>query len=230
MTPAELVTRVRDGHRLLTALVADLTDDDVRAPSALPGWSRGHVITHLADLADAFARQADHARRGLLVDVYDGGRPGRDAAIERGAGRAAHELREATGAACAALEAAWEETGEEGWSLPVRYRDATLLDTAYARWREVGIHLTDLDLGYRPSDWSVEFCDHVAGFLISRAPTGTHLTLVADDADLRWTSGTGATVAVRGRTDDLAAWLAGRAPDHPVRSDSGDLPELGPWP
>ncbi len=33
--------------RYLGALT-DLTDEDMRAPSQLPGWSRGHVVTHLA--------------------------------------------------------------------------------------------------------------------------------------------------------------------------------------
>ncbi|MEV7393377.1 maleylpyruvate isomerase N-terminal domain-containing protein, partial [Streptomyces sp. NPDC091215] len=38
------------GHLLETA--ARFTDADVRAPSLLPGWSRGHVLTHVARNAD----------------------------------------------------------------------------------------------------------------------------------------------------------------------------------
>ena len=33
--------------------IEGLTDDQAREPSLLPGWSRGHVLTHLARNADA---------------------------------------------------------------------------------------------------------------------------------------------------------------------------------
>ncbi|MBG0829230.1 maleylpyruvate isomerase family mycothiol-dependent enzyme [Planomonospora sp. ID67723] len=230
MTPNDLVARVRAGHRRLQALLADLTDSDVRAASPLPGWTRGHVITHLEQHAHAFARQADHARRGLLVDVYDGGAPARAAAIEREAGRGAEELRKAAAEACAAIEDAWSRIGDDGWGAPVRYRDATLLDTVYARWREVEVHLVDLGLEYRPADWSIEFCDHLVDFLAPRVPAGTHLTLADDDADRRWSIGDGDPVVLRGSASDLSAWLAERAPARPVAAETGTPPELGPWP
>ena len=38
------------------AAIEDLTDDDVRAPSLLPGWTRAHVISHISRNADALAR------------------------------------------------------------------------------------------------------------------------------------------------------------------------------
>ncbi|MGH3326267.1 MAG: maleylpyruvate isomerase N-terminal domain-containing protein [Streptomycetales bacterium] len=41
------MTRVIEAHRRLLDLSAALTDDGARAPSTLPGWSRGHVLTHL---------------------------------------------------------------------------------------------------------------------------------------------------------------------------------------
>ena len=40
------------------------TTSDWRAPSRLPGWSRGHVATHLARQADALRRLADGAHAG----------------------------------------------------------------------------------------------------------------------------------------------------------------------
>ncbi|GAA3445490.1 maleylpyruvate isomerase [Planomonospora venezuelensis] len=224
------MARVREGHRRLENLLADLADADVRAPSALPGWSRGHVITHLEQNAAAFTRQAEYARRNELVDVYDGGAAGRAAAIEREAGRGAGELRQALAEAHAALEDAWAGTGEDVWGRPVRYRDSTLLDTVYARWREAEVHMADLDLGHRPSEWPLGFCDHLVDFLAPRVPAGTHLTMVADDADRRWSAGSGDPVVLRGNARDLAAWLAGRAPVGPVAAEAGSPPELGPWP
>jgi maleylpyruvate isomerase len=228
VTPDETVSQVHAGHRRLTSLISELSDADVRAASALPGWSRGHVITHLAELAQALTRQVDHALRDELVDVYDGGRPARDAAIERGAGRSAEAFRESTALTCAALEDAWARLGPEDWARPVSYRDGTLLDILHARWRETEIHLTDLDLGYRPSSWTTEFCDHTVRFLAPRVPDGIQLTLAA--VDRRWVFGTGAPLTVHGSPGDLTAWMAGRISDTPVVADGGALPELGPWP
>ncbi|MCX5375384.1 maleylpyruvate isomerase N-terminal domain-containing protein [Streptomyces sp. NBC_00091] len=42
----------RSGTRITTTLDT-LTDADVSAPSALAGWTRGHVITHVAHSIDA---------------------------------------------------------------------------------------------------------------------------------------------------------------------------------
>ncbi|MFH9060709.1 maleylpyruvate isomerase family mycothiol-dependent enzyme [Streptomyces coeruleorubidus] len=83
------VTEVIEAHRVLARLVGPLDDDQVRAASALPGWSRGHVLAHLADSARMFARLAEHALRGELVPAYDGGVDERNAIIEAGAGRSA---------------------------------------------------------------------------------------------------------------------------------------------
>jgi hypothetical protein len=47
-TPAQITTAT--GRLLRTA--SRLSDADVRAPSLLPGGSRGHVLTHLARNAD----------------------------------------------------------------------------------------------------------------------------------------------------------------------------------
>ena len=55
--------------RYLEALT-ELGDDDVRAPSLLPGWTRGHVITHVARNADALANVLHGAQRGELRAQY----------------------------------------------------------------------------------------------------------------------------------------------------------------
>lgn len=53
-------------HRATTVLLRDtisVTDDQWRGgPSRLPGWSRGHVATHLARNADAFTRLVNGVR------------------------------------------------------------------------------------------------------------------------------------------------------------------------
>ncbi|MHB1536709.1 MAG: maleylpyruvate isomerase N-terminal domain-containing protein, partial [Acidimicrobiales bacterium] len=58
--------------RLLAAL-RNLDDGQARLPSRLPGWSVGHVITHLARNADAHARRLAGALQGEDVAKYPGG-------------------------------------------------------------------------------------------------------------------------------------------------------------
>lgn len=200
------------------------------AASALPGWTRGHVVRHLADNARAFERQARYALSGRLVAVYDGGPQGRDRSIEQGAGRPPAQLRADLESAQHDLERVWSGLTAEDWHRPVRFRDAAVYDTALARWREAEIHAVDLAAGYRPGDWPLQFALHALDFLSARTPEGTRLTLRATDTGMCRRTGAGAPVEVAGTVRDLAAWMAGRAPDGPLATTAARLPELAPWP
>jgi maleylpyruvate isomerase len=207
----------------LNALLVELDDPAAQAPSGLPGWSRGHVLTHVANFSEAMTRQVDEARAGRLIDMYDGGRPARDAGIEAGAGRPAEVLREHVRTSTTGLLAAWAKV--EDWSRPVRHRDSDLAATVYGAWREYEVHLVDLGLEPTSDDWSEEFCLHLLDFLRPRTPDGVHLVL--DAGELRWENGTGEDRVLSGRLTDLTSWLAGRPPVRPI---TGDLPDLKPWP
>ncbi|MFH8499782.1 maleylpyruvate isomerase family mycothiol-dependent enzyme [Streptomyces coeruleorubidus] len=221
------VTEVIEAHRVLARLVGPLDDDQVRAASALPGWSRGHVLAHLADNARMFARLAEHALRGELVPAYDGGVDERNAIIEAGAGRSAAGHRAELAARTAELEAVWARLGDADWGRPVTFRNADVAATVYARWREAWIHMADLDLGVRPEDWPAELACHAIDFLLCRLPTGTGVR--AEDVPREWSVGDRTGTMVTGRVRDLAAWLAGRTPaTSPVAAEG--LPALGPWP
>jgi maleylpyruvate isomerase len=240
----ELTERIAAAHGRVLELLVGVPEGRLREASPLPGWSRAHVVAHLAGNARAMRRQAEYAVRGELVDFYDGGQVARDVVIDREAGRPAAELVAAVAEAQRELEETWRGLGPEVWGRPVRWRRATLLDTLYGRWREAEIHAVDLDLGYRPRDWPEPFARHALDFLAPRAPEGTELTLRATDTDLVLVLGAGAPVEITGPVRDLAAWMAGRAPDSPLTSqvsagardetgapDAGDpLPALGPWP
>lgn len=227
---------VRAGHQQLISALAGLTDADARRVSALPGWSRGHVLTHLSHHAQAFTRQTREAQAGRQVEVYDGGRAGRDAAIEAGAGRSAQALRDEVIAACEELDQLWAELAPAEWDLRCGYRDGTLVDGLLSRWREVDIHLVDLVLGATSADWSVDLCEHLLDYLTPRVPAGLPLALHATDAGRTWTYGAGAgagsdrVLEISGRLVDLTAWLAGRTPSRPLESTSDSLPALDPWP
>ena len=86
------VAELRASHARLHLTVRGLDDDQVRRPSRLPGWSIGHVITHLARNADSVVRRLVAAQGGNVVDQYPGGAAGRAAEIDEGAGRSAQDL------------------------------------------------------------------------------------------------------------------------------------------
>ena len=220
------LTDVRTAADQLLPLVATLDDTTARADSGLPGWSRGHVITHIANFSEAMTRQVEEALRGRLIEVYDGGRPARNAAIEAGAGRPATQLTAHLNQAIAGLLAAWSKVGPDDWDRPILHRNSNLAAGIDATWRELAIHTTDLDLGLTPDIWPHDFCVHLLDFLSPRTPANVHLILQASDGTT-WETGTGEEVKLSGTLTDLTAWFAGRTPPHPI---TGPAPDLLPWP
>jgi uncharacterized protein (TIGR03083 family) len=67
-TIPELLSELNDATAaLITNLVTNLdglTDPEAQAPSLLPGWTRGHVLTHLARNAEGGTRLLTWARTG----------------------------------------------------------------------------------------------------------------------------------------------------------------------
>jgi maleylpyruvate isomerase len=177
--------------------LAGLTDEVVKRDSALPGWTVGHVLTHLARNADAVVRQLEGAARDEVVDQYPGGKAGRAADIEAGAGRGADELVEDVRASGHAAEQAAASLPPEAWPRFARHVAGGLIsaqDLLIGRIREVEVHHVDLGLGYSPCDWPTEF---VAETLVVELPK------LAERADpallLGWLSG-------RGPAPDLPSW------------------------
>src|SRR4051812_18385609 len=60
-----------EGTRHFDGLVRRLRDDDLHAPSALPAWSRAHVIAHVARNADALGNLLSWARTGVVTHMYE---------------------------------------------------------------------------------------------------------------------------------------------------------------
>ena len=121
---------------------------DASAPSRLPGWTVGHVLTHLARNADSHRRLIEAADRGRVADQYEGGAVGRDADIERGSGRPLEALLADVAASAASLEDAWAVTRWEGSGRRTLAGEPTaIVMLPFLRAREASIHLVDLDVG-----------------------------------------------------------------------------------
>lgn len=211
-----------------------LTEDMVIEVSPLPGWTRGHVLAHIVGVGAGTARQLEYVPAGRRVEFYDGGRPARNAAIETRAGLSAAEHARDVRATVQRVEDAMAALTPPDWDLPTGNKGRSVLQVAENWWRELGVHLTDLDLGPTPEVWSVALRDHLVAHLAPRVPGGLKLLLVPEDADpgsVRWVVGAGGEdVTVRGSAADLVAWLAGREPAGVLVAGRagtiGDPPEL----
>lgn len=220
-----VLDRVREGHHELLDLVSELEPEDFHAGSRLPGWSRAHVVAHLANNAISLANMTSAAGRGELVDPYPDG--DRDEAIERDARQDAIGLVQQLATSHAQLEIVWDSVAEQDWQRPVRFRDGTVADLVLCRWRELEIHLLDLDLDRTEQSWSFEFCAHAIDFLLPRLE-GSEVVLAPRELDRTWEVGSSPTHKIEGSCHSIACWLAGRTPQQ--EPSGGPLPELGPWP
>ena len=191
--PDELLEAVRTSTAALVTALQDgsWSDADVRAPSLLPGWSRGHVLTHIARNADGIAVTLEGALRGEDVPRYPHGMAGRNADIEDGSGRSPEALIEDVGTSAARLDAVFARVLAAGPPVLTRTADKnTPVQWLGARWREVEIHHVDLGLdSYGPRDWPAEFVERQLLFLHGR--TGA-VDVVGDPAEvLFWRMGRG---------------------------------------
>lgn len=238
--PDALLTELHQAADAVTSTAAKLTDDDVQAPSALPGWTRGHVLAHLAGISNAMARQLEYAGRGETVELYDGGQEGRNKAIGMAAGRdaATHQadLQAGLDRALAAFDRVEDPgSGGAGWQAPIAYRGGVVLDGGLALWRELVIHASDLGAGRGPETWNRQFCEHLFDFLSARVAPGDRLVLQPLGLPPVSIGTGGRSTVVSGMITDIAAWLAGREPSlgslrASAAADGVDLPELLPWP
>lgn len=143
---------------LLLRTIEPLTDEQARQPSLLPGWSVGHVLTHLARNADSVVRMVEAAQRGEVVFQYAEGQ--REREIEEGAARAASDLVDDVRRTADAVARVWAATSDDVWATgmcKVRAGDCPINVVPLRRWREVELHHADLGLGFTYTDMSAAY-------------------------------------------------------------------------
>lgn len=153
----EHVSGCAAAHQRLLASLDNLTDAECRQPSLLPGWSRGHVLTHLARNADSHTHLLVAAGNGDIAEQYPGGIQARSQAIEDGSNRSAADLTKDVRSSIYALEAAWAAATPTTWAGEGRTARGAVIaisDLVFLRWREVEVHHADLgrELGWQ--QWS----------------------------------------------------------------------------
>lgn len=221
------------GTALLHAAVTGLGDAALAEPSLLPGWSRRHVLAHLAANADALRRLARWASTGREERMYASPQQ-RNAEIETGSALPAAALRAWVAGSAEQLAADLAALSEAAWLAEVvtaQGRTVPATEISWLRAREVMIHTVDLAAGTGfaglPEDFLVRLTDEVVAKRASSP--GPAATLLATDTGQTWRlAGDGHPVGVSAPLAVLTAWLTGR-PALPEPYTAFGLPDLPPW-
>ncbi|MBO2463235.1 maleylpyruvate isomerase family mycothiol-dependent enzyme [Actinomadura violacea] len=203
-TFADAVRWAREGTELFLDAADGLTEAEYGAPTLLPGWSRRHLVAHVAANADALGNLVHWAATGEETPMYASPEE-RAAGIERGPQMSAAELAGWLARSCAELRTAMDALTERQWQAEVvtaQGRTVPATEVPWMRSRETFVHAVDLHRG-------VAFADLPGGFLDA---------LVTDIAAKRKLD-----ALPDGPLPEVAAWLAGRP--HALAG----APSLGPW-
>jgi maleylpyruvate isomerase len=215
---------------LLMRTAAALDDETIRVASLCEGWTRAHVLSHIARNADALGNLVGWAITGTPRAMYNSP-DARDADIVTGSTRGAQEIftdledsaarfaSAATGLAGAPEQTEVEMRGGRrvlGGQLPT------------LRLMEVVFHHVDLNAGYTFADADPGFVKRAVNNAIERFRASGQaplITLHSDEGDT-WTIGDGAQ-NVTGSNAELLLWLA-RGEERGVSSEA-PLPRLPSW-
>jgi maleylpyruvate isomerase len=229
--PLVLITDVDAATERLIRTAEGLDDAAVGTPSRLPGWTKGHVLTHVARNADAYTRLLTGARAGQDVPGYPSPQARADD-IEAGAARPLHEQIEDIRTAHERFADAAAAMPAEAWTFHLTFSGQPAAAVPWARLREVEVHHVDLDAGYTPADWSDAFALRVLREIVAGYATdGPSLVLRPHGVEHPLTVGDAENApVVSGPARSIAAWLAGRADGSDLTvSPDGRLPTPPRW-
>ncbi len=239
---------MRAGTAHLVAIVEKLSDAELAQPSALPGWTRAHLVGHVARNAEALTRLAVWARTGVENPMYPSPQA-RAAEIEESAGFPPARLRAELAGTAADLDDALAALTPQQWQAGVRSalgRPTPATDVPFMRGREVWLHAVDLDAGASVDDLPDGFVDllldDVTATLSAKAGC-PRVLLAPTDRGRTWALGaqavtpsSGASAAtepapfggepVTGPAAAIVGWLTGRTPASAL---PGTPPELPRW-
>lgn len=198
---------------------AKLSAQELAGPSLLPGWTRGHVLSHLARNADALVNLLTWARTGQETPMYADAAT-RDRDIEAGAARTGEEhladLRDSAGRFAAAVA----DLPPAAWAAQVAMRSGRVIAAAEIPWRrltEVRLHHVDLDAGHGTADLPADFTDRELAWVVDglAAHEGIAPVRLRDTGSgAAWDLGAAGEpeLTVAGPAHALLAWVSGRGP------------------
>ena len=215
---------------LLMRTAAAMDDESIRVASLCEGWTRAHVLSHIARNADALGNLVSWAVTGTPRAMYDSP-DARDADILTGSTRGAMEIF--TDLEDSAARFASAATGLAGGRerVEVEMRGGRIVlggQLPTLRLMEVVFHHVDLNAGYTFADADPGFVARAITIAIQRFKAGgvaPSVTLRSDEGG-RWSIGEGAP-EVTGSNAALLLWLA-RGREVGVTSEA-PVPGLPSW-
>ncbi|HTZ43815.1 MAG TPA: maleylpyruvate isomerase family mycothiol-dependent enzyme [Jatrophihabitans sp.] len=223
---------MRAGTELLVTTVRGLPDGDLAAPSLLPGWSRAHLLGHLARNSDALLNLLSWARTGVENPMYPSA-GARAEGIERSAGQPVAELRADFEDGVRRLDEAVRELPDDAWQGMVRTARGRPVPGAEVPWmrvREVWVHVVDLDAGVSfadvPTDVGAALLTDAFAFAANH-PDAPPVRVLPTDAELELRLGAGEPATeVRAPVGELLPWALGR---DALLPPGLAWPHLPPW-
>lgn len=228
--PGDLNRLSRETDMLL-ATVDSFGVEEFAVQSKHDGWSRAHVVAHLATGADAMGNLIAWSTTGVETPAY-ASREERDAGIADLAAKPPAELKAALHTAAANYAQRCAALADDLEVQTITTSDGTAI-TPYAlpAWRiaEVILHHDDLDTVWGLEEADIDALEDTLEIVVERASTMPEfpgITIETDERD-SYVIGDGATT-VKGGRDAIIGWLASGLTDG-LRHE-GDLPELPPRP
>ena len=154
-----LCDQIDDATQRLLGTARVIAEPDLRQLSLLPGWTRAHVLAHLARGADAMRTILIGARSGEDRAAYASAEA-READIERTGAQQAKELVADVADSSMALRTIARQLPDRAWAHPVRILGSAPFPAGQLltrRLAEVELHHCDLAAGYSPADWPAAF-------------------------------------------------------------------------
>jgi maleylpyruvate isomerase len=223
-----------EGHRYFLARLAQVSDDELFAPSALPGWTGRHILSHVGHNARAVRRLAHWAATGEPTPMYSAP-TARATEIALGAHWSPQRLRSFVEAEQDELAAALEQLDDEHVATEVVTAQGRHVPAAILPWlrtREVWIHAVDLHRDADFSDFPPALLDELMVDVLRcrRDVRGETVRVRPSDRDRIPALDEPAPPAwIEGRTADLVRWLTGRGAANIQTSNHSALPTLGAW-
>jgi len=231
------IARISEADGRLLESGSALTEDQLREPSLLPGWSRAHVLTHVARNADGLVNLLTWARSGIETPQYESFEA-RDAEIEAGAGRPAADIIADLSRSSQKFIGQARELPDEAWLAQVRGLRGPPHPgwyTLHRRLTEVEVHHVDLSAGYGPADWPDWFVTDMLYEVIGRlsvkpeSPSAV-LTDTASGRQFLLSPDATSDMTISGPGHLLLAWLLGRDGGAGLSADpDGPLPDIPPY-
>jgi maleylpyruvate isomerase len=231
--PTQYLAWMDDGYKYFSAQLAKLEGGHLDSPSALPGWSRKHVLAHVGFNARALGRLVHWAKTGEITPMYPN-TAARANEIEEGSRWTVRRLHKLFPSEQEALNVALDSLNESNWQAEVvtgQGRTVPAMEIPWLRARELWIHATDLAIGADFGDFPPDLIDKLVSEVAAKRRAGEIATLEvrATDRDSERFAVSTSLNFIEGKANDLARWLTGRGARDVRPSGSLALPILGPW-